>query len=311
MLHIGKEDAEQSLPFGLLVGRLREAFCADITVPRRLSLTLPNDDKPMGTALIMPAWDGGRYYGVKMVNIFPENSRLGLPGLHSVYVLFDGNTGAPLATMDGDVITSRRTAAASALGVDLLAPRETSELLVVGAGRVGSLLAPAMLSVRRIQRVNVWSVVPANAERCAAQWQMMGIAAQAVSDLEHAVRSADIVSCATLATSPLIRANWLKTDSHLDLVGSFTPAMTEAEPACFENADVWVDTEEAIQKSGDLLNAMRDGNLRAADIKGNLFDLCKQGEHRTQSRRRTVFKAVGSALEDLTAAIMIFEGTKP
>lgn len=307
MLHTGREQAEQCLPFELLVDKLREAFRADIQVPRRLSLTLPSVESPTGTALIMPAWDSGRYYGVKMVNIFPDNAQLGLPGLHSVYVLFDGKTGAPLGTMDGDVITSRRTAAASALGVSLLAPENTPELLVVGAGRVASLVAHAMRTVRKIERVRVWDIAPLSAEKCAQQWRAAGIDAEAVADLEQAVRTADIISCATLATTPLIRAEWLKPTSHLDLVGSFTPAMTEAEPACFKGAEVWVDTEEAIQKSGDLLNAMRDECLRASEIKGTLFDLCNNQAPVRSRGGRTVFKAVGSALEDLAAAIMIHE----
>lgn len=310
MLHIGKEQAEQCLPFELLVEKLREAFCTDIQVPNRLSLTLPSCEEPRGTALIMPAWDGSRYYGVKMVNIFPDNSRFGLPGLHSVYVLFDGETGAPLGTMDGDVITSRRTAAASALGVSLLAPQYTPELLVVGAGRVASLIAPAMRSVRHIERVRVWDIAAQNAEKCVEQWRAMGIDAEVVSDLEQAVRTADIVSCATLATKPLIRAEWLRPDSHLDLIGSFTPDMTEAEPACFKGAAVWVDTEEAIQKSGDLLNAMRDECLRPGEIKGTLFDLCRNKEPVRSASGRSVFKAVGSALEDLAAAIMIHEAQR-
>ncbi|WP_028221029.1 bifunctional Delta(1)-pyrroline-2-carboxylate/Delta(1)-piperideine-2-carboxylate reductase [Paraburkholderia oxyphila] len=308
MKHIDKASAERLLPFPELIAALREAFCADISVPLRQTLKLPDETAPLGTSLLMPAWNRSRYYGVKLVNIFPENAKQGLPGLHSVYVLFDGSTGVPLATLDGDVITSRRTAAATALGVSLLAKPDASRLLVVGAGRVASLVAPAIASVRELCEVEVWNPTPPSAARCAAQWREMGIPAIPVNDLESAVRRADIVSCATLATSPLIKADWLPPGSHLDLIGSFTPTMTEAAPACFADAFVWVDTNEATQKSGDILNAVRDGYLSVADIKGTMFDLCRGTRaNRFASMQRTVFKAVGTALEDLAAAIMVYE----
>ena len=312
MMHIDKADVERHLAFPVLIEALREAFCADITVPLRQTLKLPDDTAPLGISLLMPAWNRTRYYGVKMVNIFPENTKRGLPGLHSVYVLFDGETGVPLATLDGDAITSRRTAAAAALGAKLLANTDASRLLVVGAGRVGALVAPAMASVRALKTVEVWSPTHASAERCAAEWQAMGIPAVPVQDLESAVRTADIVSCATLATSPLIQAEWLQAGSHLDLIGSFTPAMSEAAPACFANAGVWVDTDEAPSKAGDILNAVRDGYLTNADIKGTMFDLCRKTDvGRTSVEQRTVFKGVGTALEDLAAAITVYEASVP
>lgn len=308
MMHIDKADVERQLHFSELIATLREAFCANISVPQRQTLKLPDDASPLGISLLMPAWNHTGYYGVKLVNIFPENSKQGLPGLHSVYVLFDGRTGVPLATLDGDVITSRRTAAAAALGVSLLANPDASRLLVVGSGRVARLVAPAIASVRPLTEVKIWSPTPASAARCAAEWQAMGIPAAPVSDLERAARAADIISCATLATSPLIQADWLQPGSHLDLIGSFTPAMTEAAPACFANAGVWVDTNEATQKAGDILNAVHDEFLKISQINGTMFDLCRGTcEGRTSSWQRTVFKAVGTALEDLAAAVTVYE----
>ncbi|VVD71293.1 Delta(1)-pyrroline-2-carboxylate reductase [Pandoraea cepalis] len=311
MLSIDKASAERLLPFPELIGALRAAFRDDITVPLRQTLKLPDERSPIGTSLLMPAWNRTGYYGVKLVNIFPENAKRGLPGLHSVYMLFDGNTGVPLASLDGDVITSRRTAAAAALGVDRLARSDASRLLVVGAGRVASLVAPAVATVRALREVEVWNPTREAAQRCAQQWRELGLPARAVTDLEAGVRRADIVSCATLATAPLIEADWLKEGSHLDLIGSFTPEMTEASPACFADAGVWVDTEEAIGKSGDILNAISAGAMVTSDIKGTMFDLCRgRCEGRTSSSQRTVFKAVGSALEDLAAAILVFEGCR-
>ncbi len=119
---------------------------------------------------------------------------------------------------------------------------------------------------------------------------------------------ADVVSCATLATEPVVRGAWLSPGSHLDLIGSFTPAMREADDACFEEARVFVDTDEALTKSGDLLMPVANKVLSENDIRGTLTTLCRGvATGRRNPTERTVFKAVGSALEDLAAAILVFE----
>ena len=294
------------LPFDALIPALQAAFIAGATVPLRHTHAI-GEGAHAGTSLLMPAWDGDGFYGVKIVNIYPGNAAKGLPGLHSTYVLHDARTGAPLALLDGNEITSRRTAAATALAASFLAREDASRLLVVGAGRVGSLVAPAMAVVRTFDDVAVWDIDPAAAQRCTALLVEVGLPAHAVPDLEAAVRRADIVSCATLATRPLIRANWLQPGSHLDLIGGFTPDMTEAEPGCFANAGVWVDTDEAAAKAGDLLNAFASGDLLPAAIVGNLAALCRgQCPKRVDVQQRTVFKAVGTALEDLAAARLAY-----
>jgi ornithine cyclodeaminase/alanine dehydrogenase-like protein (mu-crystallin family) len=142
----------------------------------------------------------------------------------------------------------------------------------------------------------------------AAQWRAEGWNARAAPDLEAAVRQADIVSCATLATAPLVRGEWLAPGSHLDLIGSFAPAMREADAQCFSGARTFIDTHEALQKAGDLLDAMAAGTLRAEEIQGTLAQLCR-GERagRASETERTVFKAVGSALEDLAAATLVWQ----
>ena len=260
------------------------------------------------TSLIMPAWMAGRYYGVKIVNIAPGNAQRGLPGLHSSYLLFDARTGVPLAHMDGDQITTRRTAAASALAASFLARPDAAHLLVVGAGRVAELLPEAYRAVRPIERVSVWARREAPAQALVDCCHRLGLQAQVVTDLPAACAEADIVSCATLSTEPLVRGAWLAPGSHLDLIGSFTPAMRETDDAAFAHARVFVDTEEALKKSGDLLGPLARGVLSADDVRGTLTTLCKGvATGRKTAQERTVFKSVGTALEDLAAAVRIFE----
>ncbi|MBC7991928.1 MAG: ornithine cyclodeaminase family protein [Rhizobacter sp.] len=292
-----------ALGFDRLVPALAQMFASGCESPPRHVHSLP-----VFTVLIMPAWQTGRYLGIKTVTIAPGNSGLGLPGLHSTYLLYDATTGVPLAQMDGNEITSRRTAATSALAASHLVRPEARRLLVVGAGRVASLLAEAYCSVLPIEQVTVWSRKPEAAATLAAQWRERGIDAHATDNLAQAVRQADIVSSATLATEPLIHGECLQLGSHLDLIGSFTPAMREADDDCFRGAHIYVDTEEACHKSGELLGPISRGVFAASDLGGTLAQLCR-GELtvRASATGRTVFKSVGTALEDLAAAVLVYE----
>ena len=260
------------------------------------------------TSLVMPAWTPGGHYGVKIVNVAAGNVERGLPALHASYLLHDARTGVPLALIDGDQITARRTAAASALAASWLARADARHLLVVGAGRVARLLPAAYRTVRPIERVTVWARRAAEAEALAQALSDAGVAAAASDDLEQAVAAADVISVATLATEALIEGRWLRPGSHLDLIGGFTPAMREADDACFAGAALYVDTEEALQKSGDLLGPMQRGVFTAADVCGTLATLARgEASGRRSEAERTVFKSVGTALEDLAAAILVYE----
>ncbi|MBE7941414.1 MULTISPECIES: ornithine cyclodeaminase family protein [Ramlibacter] len=296
-----------ALPFPRLIDALRAMFAQGCSVPPRHVHEVP---APGGgfTSLIMPAWLEGRYYGVKTINIAPGNAARGLPGLHASYVLHDGSTGVPLALMDGSELTNRRTAAASALAAHWLARPDARHLLVVGAGRVAALLPAAYAAVRPLARVQVWARTPGQAQALAARLRGQGLPAEAAPDLAAACAQADMVSCATLATEPVVHGAWLAPGSHLDLVGSFTPAMREADDACFAGASLFVDTPEALQKSGELLGPLSRGVFTAEDIRGTLQALAR-GEcaGRRTPGERTVFKSVGTALEDLAAAIAVWE----
>ncbi len=308
MQHFDADATRNALPFDRLIAALRGLFVQGCEVPLRHTHTLSAPDGGSGTLLIMPAWLPGRFLGIKTVGVFPGNTARGLPGLHSTYTLYDAGTGQPLAQMDGDQITARRTVAASALAASMLARRDAKQLLVVGAGRVAALLPAAHRAVRPIEQVCVWARQPARAEALAERWRGEGLEARAVTDLAAAVAAADVVSCATLATTPLVQGAWLRPGSHLDLIGGFTPQMREADDACFAGARVYVDTDEALQKSGDLLQPMARGVWHATDSCGTLATLCRgEATGRQSDTERTVFKSVGNALEDLAAAMLVWQ----
>jgi ornithine cyclodeaminase/alanine dehydrogenase-like protein (mu-crystallin family) len=298
-----------ALPFERLIPALREAYTSGAKVPPRqvLQITEPSGATAF-TSLIMPAWLPGRAYGVKVINIAPGNAALGLPGLHASYLLHDANTGVPTALIEGNELTARRTAAASALAASYLARADARHLLVVGAGRIAALLPAAYRCVRPIERVTVWARRLAAAQLLVEKLAAQGFDAHATADLALSAAQADVVSCATLATEPVVLGRWLASGSHLDLIGSFTPAMREADDDCFRHARLFVGTEEALVKSGELLGPMARSVFSANDVQGTLSTLCHgQRPGRLNATERTVFKSVGSALEDLAAAMLVVQ----
>ena len=335
MQFIDAATTRRHLGMAPLIEALRAMFISGCEVPTRHTHRIQGVDgvdrgvgsaASSGTLLLMPAWRPGALLGLKAVTIFPGNGSVGLPGLHSTYLLFDARTGAPLAQLDGNEITARRTAAASALAASFLARADASRLLVVGSGRVASLLAEAMRAVRPIAKVQVWNHRAASAQDLAQRLRNDGINARATDDLAHATAHADIISCATLSSNALIRGEWLRPGTHLDLIGSFTPQMREADAACFAACRVFVDTDEALAKSGDVLQAVAEGGFSAERLRGTLAGLCAGtcrgregqgdedgvggvgGDGGNSAAERTLFKSVGSALEDLAAAELVWRG---
>jgi ornithine cyclodeaminase len=288
-----------------LVEALHAAFVAGAETPLRHRHALPDG----ASLLLMPAWRGRSALGVKIVTVFPGNGALGLNAVASTYLLCDGDTGRHLAIIDGNEITGRRTAAASALAGRYLARANASRLLIVGSGHVAGLMAEAWKAVRPIDSVAVWNVRPAGAERLAAELRAQGIAAAATTDLEAAVGAADIVSCATLSATPLVRGAWLRPGTHLDLVGGYMPTMRESDDVAARRCRVFIDTDAALAEAGDITQPLAAGVITPADIQGTLFSLCR-GEvaGRRDASENTLFKSVGSAIEDLAAAALVAGG---
>ena len=137
-----------------------------------------------------------------------------------------------------------------------------------------------------------------------------GIEIEVADDLEAGVQEADIVSCATLSAQPLIQGEWLKKGAHLDLVGGFTPKMREADDAAVKRARVYVDTRAgATKEAGDIVQPLRRKVIAAKDIQGDLFDLCRgKKKGRRRATEMTLFKSVGTAIEDLAAAMLVWRG---
>ncbi|QTP57462.1 ornithine cyclodeaminase family protein [Billgrantia antri] len=312
---LNAEQVTKALPWGALVDALSDIFTRTVHSPVRHHHHMHVPSDPEATLLLMPAWLEGEYLGVKQVNVFPGNSARGEPGLSSHYLLSCARTGRHLAQLEGNELTARRTAAASALAARYLARADADELLMVGAGRMGRRLIPAHRAIRPIQRVRIWDIREESAHALAEELRTEGIDAQAVpaDGLAAAAGRADIISCATLSRDPLIRGEWLTPGTHLDLVGSFTPFMREADNEVMRRGAIFVDTREgALSETGDLIDPLDSGVIDESDILADFPDLCA-GRHAGRQeltdpdRAITVFKSVGASVEDLAAAILAYE----
>ena len=287
---------------------LENIFRTACITPVRHHHNVPVSEGSDATMLLMPAWTS-EFLGVKIANVFPGNGRCGLPAVMATYLLSCARTGTPLALVDGGELTARRTAGASALAAKYLARKDAKRLLLVGTGRIAANLAHAHSAILPIDDIRVWGRNSANAEKLAATLRDEGLKAVAVGDLAEEVANADIVSCATLSTTPLVLGEWLTEGTHLDLVGGFTPGMREADDEAIRCASVFVDTREgATAEAGDIITPLKSGVLKREDIRAELGDFAF-GRHagRTNASEITLFKSVGASLEDLATAILAYK----
>lgn len=290
-----------------LVAALRAAVADEgrVESPDRMHLRM--DEDAGTTLLVMPAWESGRYVGVKVVGHYPRNGEVGLPSIVGSYLLSDARTGQPVALLDATELTPWRTAAASALAADYLAPRTVREHLLLGAGKVAAAAPACYSAVRDVELTRVWARRPERAAALVDHLRAEGFAAEAASDLPAALRTADVITAATSSTTPLITAADVRPGTHVDLIGAFSPQMVEAEEALVTSASVFVDGPEALH-AGDLAGPVQRGTFAESDVRATLPDLVT-GRHpgRASETEVTLFKSVGSALQDLVAAVLVVE----
>jgi alanine dehydrogenase len=304
------EDLDRVLTYPALIEALRDAFRADFTVPLRHHHPIAQQQGGAAMVLLMPAWNSGQgsFLGCKIVTVFPDNAKLAKPSIYGSYMLMSGETGEPLAVMDGTTLTAWRTACASALAASYLAREDASHLVMIGAGALAPHLVRAHASVRPIRKVTLWNRTRKRAVQTAFGLSVGGLEVEVTDDLEAAVREADIVSCATLSAEPLVRGKWLKKGAHVDLVGAYTPKMREADDDAIKKARIYVDTRAgATKEGGDIVQPLKSGVLKKDGIRGDLFELCRdEAKGRSGNLQVTLFKSVGTAIEDLAAAMLVW-----
>lgn len=309
MLVLNEVETIAALDWAPLIAAIESMFKGTCVMPVRHHHAMQVPGRAEATLLLMPAWVPGRYAGVKLVSVFPDNHLSGKPAIHGSYLLTSGESGEMLAIVEGGALTARRTAATSALAARYLARADAQHMLMVGTGRLSLNLMQAHAQVRPLQRFSIWGRSFANAEAAAEQARQLGLDATACGNLEEAARDADIISCATLSSEPLIHGDWLKPGTHLDLVGGFKPTMREADDEAVRRSEVFVDTRAgACSEAGDITQPIASGILERQEIRGELAELVSGAvKGRTSDQAITFFKSVGAALEDLAGAILAYE----
>jgi alanine dehydrogenase len=302
-------DAVRALaPMAGLIARLEAAFREEWIAPIRQVVSVPGG---AGTRvfLSMPAFDPRGSGAVKLLSFFPDNPDRGLPTIQAAIVVFS-ESGAPVAVLDGRAVTCLRTGAASALASKYLSRSDSAHLLLIGTGALAPYMALGHCAIRPIERITVWGRRSERAESAmhAIRALIAPTVAVAVSEhLEEAVAAADIISCATASSSPVLEGRWLRSGVFVDLVGSFSPTNRESDDEVVSRARIFVDTRAgAFAEAGDILDPLQRGVISKDKILGELSDLVRgRCRGRTHPEEITLFKSVGTAIEDLAAAQLI------
>ncbi len=292
--------------FTELIAEIKKAFASSgIQVPLRHHHDFSNPEEGVdSTLLLMPAWNPGKEAGVKIITVSPNNATHDLPSIQGTYIYLDAQKGSVKAILEAKSLTTKRTAASSALAASFLSIKNASSLLMIGTGALSSNLILAHACVRPIKTVYVWGRTFAKAKSICNELASENFNIKAVETISEVISEVDIISCATLSKTPLVFGKYLKEGQHIDLVGSYKKETREADDETIQKSQVFVDTYQGgLTESGDIVIPLQKEIINENDIKADLFELCsykKQG--RTSDNEITCFKSVGHALEDLTAA---------
>ncbi len=306
MQMIDAQRVHELLDYDGLVAAIRQAHMGGMPkFSDRIRYEVANESGHPDSFIILPAWQPQEGLLCKLVTSFPGNKlNHGVSNVNSIYAFIDGATGVTEAVIDGEAMIFRKTSADSALGAGILARQDAKTLLMVGAGGLAPYLVRAHRSVRpSIEKVLIWNRTVANAEKLAGLLGEESVDAAVAGDLDAAVAGADIVSCATMASEPILKGRHLQPGTHVDLVGSFTPEMREADDAVLQRCDVFVDHRQTTERSGEFLGPFERGVIGPDDIKGDLFELC-QGKvaGRTSPEQITMMKNGGGGHIDYYVA---------
>ncbi len=294
MILLDEADVRAVLRWDELIAAMERAL-ADFSAgrvlqPVRTMLAIEADKRYLG---IMPAVTGAAM-GAKLVSFYPGNAGSSQPTHLATIVLLRPQTGEPLAVIDGRLITEMRTAAVSAAVTKRLASPQSRVLALLGSGVQAQAHLEALRHVGSFDEVRVWSRTPEHARRFAAAHGVT-----AMPDAESAVRDADVVVTATNASAPILHGAWLKPGAHVNAIGSPLPDRRELDDAAMMNLLV-VDSRAAVAaESGDVI-------LSGAQIYAEAGEIFA-GTVATPTGRTTVFKSVGLAVEDIAAAMLVFE----
>jgi ornithine cyclodeaminase len=308
LLFLGRAEIRALLPMSRCVDLMADAL-ADLArglAVNPLRSALPIADG-RGILAMMPGGASGAF-GAKVISVFPGNRAAGLESHQGLVVLFESEHGRPMAILDASEITAIRTAAVSGVATRTLAPSDAGDLAIIGSGTQARTHLEAMQAVRKLTRVRAWSptrarlVVFADGAR-----DQLGLEVEPMPSARAAIDGAQIVCTVSGATEPVLEGEWLAPGTHVNAVGSSVASAREVDAEAVRRARLFVDRREsAMNESGDLLGAIREGVVDASHISAELGDvLIGSAEGRRTRDEITLFESLGLAVEDLAAAAFV------
>ncbi len=312
---LSRSDVAQAVSMAEAINAVKKGFIQLSTeqaqVPLRTQIPV---SKRNGVTLFMPAYlMKSETIGAKIVSVFPNNRRRGLPTIHALVIVVDAKTGRPLAAMDGTYLTALRTGAASGLATDFLARKESRVAAIFGAGTQSRTQLEAVCTVRDIERAWVYDVRIRSARAFAREMKERGSPIPAdirvAQTSKQALHEADVVCTATTSFRPVFADSSLKLGVHINGVGSYTPEMQEIPARTVVRSKVVVDSKEAcLAEAGDLIISIDGGLITNKNIHGEIGEVAaRKIPGRESEEETTFFKSVGLAVQDVAVAELVLK----
>lgn len=292
----------------LMADAMRRYSAGQVSQPLRTILRPPTETGLLGSMLCHVAGPDYAGFGLKAMVLKPENPARGLDLHIGVVIVFDQDTGQPLAMMDAGAITAIRTAAVSAVATDVLAAQDAGDLAIVGSGVQARGHLEAMAIVRDLRRVRVWSRTAEHAERF-RNWadSRLGVAVEVMNSVSAALAGADLICTTTASKRPIVERDWLSPGSHLNVVGGSFADSRELSSDAVADAVVFVDSREsAAAEAGDLLEPLHEGLIGPEHVVAELGEVLL-GKHRGRTTRAeiTLYKSLGLAVQDVMSGFFV------
>ncbi len=311
-LIVNQKQVEDLLPMPACIDVMQQVFTAlargEATMPLRTLMWLPDKS---GLLASMPAHlPKINAIGLKAITVFPGNEGTEFDSHIGVVLLFGARHGELLAIMDATSITAIRTAAVSGFATKLLAREEAGDLAILGSGTQARTHLAAMVAVRQIRRVRVWSRHPENAGRFAErESKRYGMKIEAMPSARAAVEDADIICTTTSSREPVLMGEFIAAGAHLNVVGASIAAAREVDTLAMKKSRLYCDKRESlVNEAGDFIIPQKEGAVGDDHIVGELGDVVSgKVAGRKSSEEITLFKSLGLAIEDLASAQFIYD----
>lgn len=317
MIVLSNEEVDALFPMEKAIDVVADAMIAVsagvYNIPRRFIVDLgkPNNMGVMPGAMLTADAGKDRYFGTKLISLFPDNPNHGYSSHRGAVVLFEAEFGNPVAMMNADLLTARRTAAASAVATRALARDDTPVLAIVGTGEQAEYHIDAMVFARPIDRILVVGRTIEKARNLALHKSRIYPDVEFVpgTDIQAAVGEADIVCTVTASRDAIVETDWVRPGTHLNIVGSSIPGMREVHPSLIARSALFVDYRDStLTAAGEVIEAIETGLIGADHIRSEIGEVLAGRERgRTNGEEITLYRSLGIVAQDIASAAYIYE----